>query len=579
MSHDSTIGRLGMLASLVLVAWRSSQAGELDPPAGPVLPTPGPNAATILSAASTPGDADDRFIISAAGSYRTGGVQFAAGFPNFVRITSTNVDLDLDGFEIVGASGAQFGVVIDLPANAPAGTITIRNGGIKEFSKGIKIQTVPFDKTTVIRVVDMALIENDHGLQDPTMPHDGVLKLERVNASDNTFDGISAPFTPTTGTRITANRNDAGGNSAGLGVDVGSGSNLADVDASGNSFAGISIGGGSLRNVKANNNGHDGVRVGEFGDAVEIDGVEANGNTLGHGVNGKKDTRVRGGRCRGNKIGVKAGDVQGVDTGNNSEQNLKIISFGRVMDSSSEGAGTCGLELASGARAFNVSVEGGQTGVLMGDGAQLWQSAVTGATGNGIEATGWVLVDSVVSMGSGGHGIDMQSGFVRGSWAAMNMGNGVNGGDFVHVINTAADNNGVRGIAIGQGGEVSDCCTHTNGSGILVAGGSRVMGNLVAANGIGIEVNGSATVDGNTVTGNTDGIVVLSTGSASQITGNVIKSHVSGAGVQLQSTATIVLRNSFSGNLMDVQEQVSGNKVAPIQCDPATAGPHDNWAQ
>lgn len=129
------------LALLGLVAW--TLAGPLNPPAGPVAPTyktlTEVEPRTMVSAATTPGDATAVYIISQAGSYYLTGNISVPGAKSGIRITASDVTLDLNGFAIFAGTTSVNGVV-------GAGTlsaVTVRNGTVVGFpGRGLDIASI-----------------------------------------------------------------------------------------------------------------------------------------------------------------------------------------------------------------------------------------------------------------------------------------------------------------------------------------------------------------------------------------------------------------------------------------------------
>lgn len=109
-------------------------AGPLSPSAGPVAPT----YRTLLEVeprvpvgpATTPGDADSVFVISAPGSYYLTGNVTGVASKNGIKINATNVTLDLNGFTLTGVTGSLDGIRVS--GFARYGT-TIRNGSVNSF--------------------------------------------------------------------------------------------------------------------------------------------------------------------------------------------------------------------------------------------------------------------------------------------------------------------------------------------------------------------------------------------------------------------------------------------------------------
>ncbi|MDP1663300.1 MAG: right-handed parallel beta-helix repeat-containing protein [Phycisphaerales bacterium] len=100
--------------------------GPLNPPAGPVAPTSRPlieiEPRTIVSQATTPGDATAIYVIRAPGSYFLGGPIAGVAGRSAIKIIASNVTLDLRGFGVFGVAAALDGIVIE-----PSSGTTVRN--------------------------------------------------------------------------------------------------------------------------------------------------------------------------------------------------------------------------------------------------------------------------------------------------------------------------------------------------------------------------------------------------------------------------------------------------------------------
>jgi hypothetical protein len=160
----------------------TAAAGPLDPPAGPVAPTMKTLAEveprTLISSASTPGDADSQFKITAHGSYYLNGSITISSGREFLEINASNVVVDLGGFRINGAAGSLSGIRV-----APGVTnITIRNGSI-----------VGFDQSGIRSDIDVGVTLEDLGITD--VGHEGIYvgkgsRLRNITVVDAGADGI-----------------------------------------------------------------------------------------------------------------------------------------------------------------------------------------------------------------------------------------------------------------------------------------------------------------------------------------------------------------------------------------------------
>lgn len=124
-----------VVAVVVACAASWCGAGDLMPPAGPVAPTMKTlqqvEPRTLVSAATTPGDIDNTFIISRPGSYYLGENLEGESFKNGIRITSSDVTLDLNGFALLGNVQSISGIVVVFSADSSG--IVVRNGTISNW--------------------------------------------------------------------------------------------------------------------------------------------------------------------------------------------------------------------------------------------------------------------------------------------------------------------------------------------------------------------------------------------------------------------------------------------------------------
>ncbi|MDX2145952.1 MAG: hypothetical protein SFZ23_00380 [Planctomycetota bacterium] len=96
---------------------------------------------TLVSAATTPGNATAMFVISQPGSYYLGGNVNATGGRHGIVIAADNVTLDLNGYTIDGAGSPGFpsGITSN---NTNRRALMVRNGNINNFAGyGIFAQT------------------------------------------------------------------------------------------------------------------------------------------------------------------------------------------------------------------------------------------------------------------------------------------------------------------------------------------------------------------------------------------------------------------------------------------------------
>ncbi|MBY0112739.1 MAG: right-handed parallel beta-helix repeat-containing protein [Phycisphaerales bacterium] len=124
-------------------------AGPLNPPAGPVASTPGPEPRIAINAVNTPGDNDatpSTFKITQPGSYYLSGNLTAAEGKDGIEIAASNVTIDLNGFTLAGAN-SNSGIV----AQQALRGLVIRNGMISQgfADRGIRLRGQTIDQTPI----------------------------------------------------------------------------------------------------------------------------------------------------------------------------------------------------------------------------------------------------------------------------------------------------------------------------------------------------------------------------------------------------------------------------------------------
>lgn len=126
-------------------------AGPLTPPGGPIEPSyrtlDQVEPRVMIGGPFTQGDANNLFIISSPGSYYLIGSVSASSGRSFLRVTASNVTIDMAGFRASGQSGSVSGIVI-----APGvENVRILNGSLVGFGHdgvdaadaiGVRIQGV-----------------------------------------------------------------------------------------------------------------------------------------------------------------------------------------------------------------------------------------------------------------------------------------------------------------------------------------------------------------------------------------------------------------------------------------------------
>ncbi len=223
-------------------------AGPLNPPVGPIAPTPGPEPRIAVNAVNTPGDANSLFKITQSGSYYlTGNIAGVVG-KRGIEIVASGVTLDLNGFDLVGvpAMGAFDGVGTRINGLS---NIAILNGAVRNWGQdGINLGD--FD-AVACRV---------EGIRTSGNVRNGVYAGQHSVVSKCTTTGGQIGVVARIGSRLA----ECSATAAGVaGIAGQSGSTISNCSAILNSRIGFEVGSGStLSNCTASFNGDSGIRVG-----------------------------------------------------------------------------------------------------------------------------------------------------------------------------------------------------------------------------------------------------------------------------------------------------------------------------
>jgi len=250
-------------------------AGQLNPPAGPVAPTPGPEPRTAVNAVNTPGDADSVFRITQPGSYYLERNVAGQAGKHGVEIAANGVTLDLNGFDLVGVAGSLDGVSVTL---VNAFGISVRNGTVRSWGG------------SGINLLDFGAAGN----------------VSDIVAIANTGAGIRMAFGGTV-TRCTTYSN------LGVGIAGASGTVITECAAYLNLSHGIATASGCvISRCSARSNGGDGISV--FNECVVINNdCNRNGTGAGTGAGIRvtgSDNLIEGNNCVAAEVGIDV-DVAG----------------------------------------------------------------------------------------------------------------------------------------------------------------------------------------------------------------------------------------------------------------------------
>ncbi|HEY3246649.1 MAG TPA: right-handed parallel beta-helix repeat-containing protein [Phycisphaerae bacterium] len=307
-------------ATLATVVWLN--AGDLNPPPGPVSPTMKPltqvEPRIAINAMNTPGDADSVYRITQAGSYYLTGHVIGANGKRGIEIAFSGVTIDLMGFGVRGAAGSLEGIATD---GGAFDNLTIRNGIVSNWDgDGIALSAGGLGSASLIEGVlatsngnsgiacnRLGIIRNcatylngGAGISGGTGGH-----IECCTAYLNDGDGILL------GTGATINGCSARLN-GGSGIVAGSGrATIIGCSASSNGVAGIEVASNSLISQNTCDSNVAGIQV--TGDGNRIEGNNVTDNTRGIDVDFEGNFIVRN-TARGNttQYDIVADNVVGV---------------------------------------------------------------------------------------------------------------------------------------------------------------------------------------------------------------------------------------------------------------------------
>lgn len=205
------LGALGGAAGMAALA-KFALAGPLNPPPGPITPTQRPlgeiEPRTALSQATTPGDATAVYVISQPGSYFLAGPVVGDAGRNGIKITASEVRLDLRGFGVIGVTGALDGIVIAPPTGSTMRNVAIHDGGVAGWpgsglavsiganASGMRLERVTFSGNGAegARVPPTSIITDCHAVGNGStgLATSGGSAMTRCSAVQNSGSGINA---------------------------------------------------------------------------------------------------------------------------------------------------------------------------------------------------------------------------------------------------------------------------------------------------------------------------------------------------------------------------------------------------
>lgn len=261
--------RANVFSVLGLCVCAAASAGPLNPPAGPVAPTPGPEPRIAINETNTPGNADSLFKITQRGSYYLTGNVIGEAAKHGIEIAAAGVTVDLNGFELIGVPGSLDGVTVTVNG---LNSISIHNGSVRNWGGD---------------GVDLGTQNTLNSL------------FTQVRSSSNAGRGFSIGQ----GSVI---RDCVSHNNSGTGIEINAASVAAQCSAYGNGDDGIDAGAGStVVNCVAFSNNDDGI-VASLGCTIRDCTVRFSG---GDGIQASSQCLIIGNNCTfsGNDGGNGAG--------------------------------------------------------------------------------------------------------------------------------------------------------------------------------------------------------------------------------------------------------------------------------
>jgi parallel beta-helix repeat protein len=259
----------GLAAGTFLTAGRA-EAGPLEPPGAPAS-TPGPEPRIAINAQNTPGDGNSVYKITQPGSYYLTGNVIGQSGSHGIKIMSSNVSIELMGFELRGIAGSLDGITVE----GTCDNLVVQNGIASGWGRdGVRLiegGTVPLGTGALVEGV-MASGNGERGI---LTSQNSVVR--RCTVSSNLGHGIWAYFGSTI-VECAARANGIGTLSS-AGIYANAGCSVTNCAAVGNGGNGImTLSGCSVVGCSAYLNGADGIATSSGGTVSSCSAVN-NGNS------------------------------------------------------------------------------------------------------------------------------------------------------------------------------------------------------------------------------------------------------------------------------------------------------------
>ncbi len=556
-----------VLATLIVCLGVDSFAqGPLTPPGSPA-----PSMKTLQQVEPRTPIASLPFTISTPGSYYLTTNLTGVASDTGISISASGVTIDLNGFEMVGVTGSQEGVLV----KGAQHSVHIRNGTIRNWGW----HGVDASLATASMLTDLRAYTN--GWEN--FSQDGL----RIGANSLVKNCVS-----------TANELS--------GINAGSGCTIKDCTVAANQEDGIVVASG----CQVTGNNSIGNRAGIFttGSVNRITGNHATDNQRGLEVSGEDnylaDNTVMGNTDNyalgaGNQLNLLLGELPesidwpasvrlaGTLTGTAGANGITINASDVTLDL--DGHALVGIPgslagIAVPTHQYNIAVRNGtirgwgrhgvdadnaDNSILMD--LRAYTNGWGSSTQDGLRIGSNSLVKECVAEANQNDGISANDGnTIRDCSAGQNGNNGIQAGSGCTVIACTAHNNGNDGIAASVGCTISDCTARVNGGdGISCASHNSIRGCTASRNqGDGIQVFGRCYVTKNNCADNgrdNASAGIHATGPVNRIEGNTMDQNW--IGLRVGQSFNLIIRNSVSGSGPNYEISAS-NRVGPIVLAP-----------
>ncbi len=360
--------------TLLALGLATAFAGPLNPPAGPVAPTPGPEPRIAINATNTPGDTDSLFKITQPGSYYLTGNITGVANKHGIEIATPGVTIDLSGFQLVGVPGSLTGIIAN--AELPTSNLAVMNGHVRNwgiigvdvsansFATGSRVHAVHAHANTNIGIVvgprsivsECTSVENGasgfgsgSGSVFIGCTASGNLSNGFTANTGGTFQTCTAFGNTSNGFSVSNDANLIGctaSQNTGHGINIANGGSISNCVASQNDLNGFFVGSGcTVTGCSALNNDQHGFSFSQ-GSNVTNCTARSNGSAIADGAGFRcfTDSRLQGNVSSGNDRGVDctgAGNILFGNTCTGNSTNWVLAAnnvFGPIIDRTAPGS-------------------------------------------------------------------------------------------------------------------------------------------------------------------------------------------------------------------------------------------------